>query len=38
MMGAHADPSQRGQLALELGHTPSHAEADFFVGEGNALA
>lgn len=26
------------QLALELGHTPSHAEADFLVGEGNALA
>ncbi len=28
----------RGQLALELGHTPSHAEADFIVGEGNELA
>jgi len=27
-----------GQLALELGHTPSHAEADFLVGEGNELA
>jgi chromosomal replication initiation ATPase DnaA len=28
----------RGQLAFELGHTPSHDEADFIVGEGNALA
>jgi chromosomal replication initiation ATPase DnaA len=26
------------QLPLELGHEPSHAEADFLVGEGNALA
>ncbi|HEY4200114.1 MAG TPA: hypothetical protein VGM83_06100 [Devosiaceae bacterium] len=26
-----------GQLALELGHTPSHAEQDFLVGEGNEL-
>jgi len=26
------------QLALELGHTPSHEEADFLVGEGNELA
>ena len=26
------------QLAFELGHTPSHAEADFIVGEGNELA
>jgi chromosomal replication initiation ATPase DnaA len=26
------------QLPLELGHQPSHAEADFLVGEGNALA
>ncbi|KKB78095.1 hypothetical protein VW35_13410 [Devosia soli] len=26
------------QLPLELGHTPSHAEDDFLVGEGNALA
>jgi chromosomal replication initiation ATPase DnaA len=28
----------RGQLTLELGHTPAHGEADFLVGEGNALA
>lgn len=28
----------RGQLALELGHTPAHGEADFLVGEGNILA
>jgi chromosomal replication initiation ATPase DnaA len=28
----------RGQLALDLGHEPSHAEADFIVGEGNRLA
>ncbi len=26
------------QLPLDLGHEPSHAEDDFFVGEGNALA
>lgn len=26
------------QLTLELGHTPAHGEADFLVGEGNALA
>jgi len=26
------------QLALELGHTPAQGEADFLVGEGNALA
>jgi chromosomal replication initiation ATPase DnaA len=32
-----ADP-ERIQFALELGHTPSHAEADFMVGEGNRLA
>ena len=28
----------KGQLTLELGHTPSHDEADFLVGEGNELA
>jgi chromosomal replication initiation ATPase DnaA len=28
----------KGQLTLELGHTTSHDEADFLVGEGNALA
>jgi chromosomal replication initiation ATPase DnaA len=27
-----------GQLPLRLGHTPSHAESDFIVGEGNELA
>src|SRR5690606_415569 len=26
------------QLPLDLGHEPSHAEDDFLVGEGNALA
>lgn len=29
---------RRGQLALELGHEPSHAEVDFIVGDGNRLA
>lgn len=28
----------KGQLTLELGHTPAHGEADFLVGEGNGLA
>lgn len=28
----------KGQLAFELGHAPAHGEADFLVGEGNALA
>jgi len=28
----------KGQLTLELGHTPAHGEADFLVGEGNRLA
>jgi chromosomal replication initiation ATPase DnaA len=37
MMAAAPGPD-RGQLALELGHTPSHAEDDFMVGEGNELA
>ena len=31
-------PAERGQLPLDLGHTPSHAQADFMVGEGNELA
>ena len=31
-------PPSRGQLTLELGHTTSHEEADFLVGEGNRLA
>jgi chromosomal replication initiation ATPase DnaA len=30
--------AEHGQLAFELGHTPSHDEADLIVGEGNALA
>lgn len=34
-LGTHLRP---GQLALELGHAPSHAEADFIVGDGNRLA
>ena len=28
----------KGQLTLELGHTPAQGEADFLVGEGNELA
>jgi len=32
------DTPRPGQLALDLGHEPSHAEADFIVGEGNRLA
>lgn len=31
-------PSESGQLAFELDHAPSHAEADFIVGDGNELA
>ena len=31
-------PQNPGQLALDLGHQPSHAEADFITGEGNRLA
>jgi chromosomal replication initiation ATPase DnaA len=34
---AHPD-EPKGQLTLELGHTPAHGEADFLVGDGNALA
>jgi chromosomal replication initiation ATPase DnaA len=38
-MALPASPDEpRGQLTLELGHTPAHGEADFLVGEGNALA
>lgn len=33
-----AAPERPGQLALELGHDVSHAEADFIVGDGNRLA
>ncbi len=35
-MPISSDPS--GQLAFELGHIPAQGEADFLVGEGNALA
>jgi len=31
-------PERAAQLTLALGHTPSHAEDDFLVGEGNRLA
>jgi chromosomal replication initiation ATPase DnaA len=37
-MNAEQVVGDRGQLAFELGHTPSHDEADFIVGDGNALA
>jgi chromosomal replication initiation ATPase DnaA len=38
-MALPANPEEpRGQLTLELGHTPAQGEADFLVGEGNALA
>lgn len=33
-----ASRPERGQLALEWGHTPSHAEEDFITGDGNELA
>jgi chromosomal replication initiation ATPase DnaA len=33
-----SDGPARRQLALELGHDAQHGEADFLVGEGNALA
>lgn len=33
-----AGEDRPGQLALELGHEVSHAEADFIVGDGNRLA
>jgi chromosomal replication initiation ATPase DnaA len=36
VMPISSDPS--GQLAFELGHIPAQGEADFLVGEGNALA
>lgn len=35
-MPERLDP--KGQLPLELGHIVAHGEADFLVGEGNALA
>jgi len=38
-MALPASPEQpKGQLTLELGHIPAQGEADFLVGEGNALA
>lgn len=30
--------AERGQMVLDLGHRPSHAEADYIVGEGNEHA
>jgi len=33
-----AGEHRHGQLALDLGHDVSHAEADFIVGDGNRLA
>lgn len=38
MNGPDNLPGEGGQLAFDLDHTPSHAEADFMVGEGNRLA
>lgn len=38
MTVGHPDVLGRRQLALELGHEPSHAADDFIVGEGNRLA
>lgn len=32
------DAGPKGQLTLELGHTPAHGASDFLVGEGNSLA
>ncbi len=32
-----SDPAHR-QLQLDLGHEPSHDEADFVIGDGNRLA
>lgn len=37
-MNAGQAPEGPGQLAFELEHAASHAEADFIVGDGNALA
>lgn len=37
-MSQASSPEPKGQLTLELGHTPAHGEADFLVGEGNELA
>lgn len=38
MSHATPGPGPIGQLTLEWGHTPSHAEEDLIVGEGNDLA
>jgi chromosomal replication initiation ATPase DnaA len=38
MTGPSSRPAFSGQLTLEWGHTPSHSEEDFLVGEGNELA
>ncbi|HHY49781.1 MAG TPA: hypothetical protein GYA10_08555 [Alphaproteobacteria bacterium] len=38
MSPAEPASGERSQMVLELGHRPSHAEADYIVGEGNELA
>ena len=38
MMPGAQPPEERGQLPLDLGHTASHAEADYSVGAGKRLA
>lgn len=38
MMPGTQPPEERGQLPLDLGHTASHAESDYIVGDGNRLA
>src|SRR5689334_18613712 len=38
MTPASGAPASPRQLALQLGHTPSLAEDDFIVGDGNELA
>ena len=38
MTGNSQIATERGQLPLELGHEPSHAEADFVVSDANRLA
>lgn len=37
-MALPAPPEPKGQLTFELGHIPAQGEADFLVGDGNALA
>ena len=38
MTAAPRRPDRAGQLTLEWEHTPSHAEEDFILGEGNEMA